>query len=86
MRFLITGGTGFLAWVLANYPAEARHHVQVLDDLSAGDRALLDPDVTFERGDVRDVPRPWSLLHRADCVYHLAAKVPAPESTHYPSQ
>lgn len=84
MRVLITGGAGFLGSALANDLAKAGHHVRVLDDLSAGDRALLNPDVTFERGDVRDVPRLWSLLHRVDCVYHLAAKVSVPESVHYP--
>lgn len=84
MRFLITGGAGFLGSALVNYLAEAGHHVRVLDDLSAGDRALLRPDVTFERGDVRDVPKLWSLLHRIDCVYHLAAKISVPESIHYP--
>jgi len=48
MRFLMTGGAGFLGSALANYLAEAGHHVRVLDDLSAGDRALLHPDVTIE--------------------------------------
>jgi UDP-glucose 4-epimerase len=48
MRVPITGGAGFLGLAPANYLADAAHHVRVLDDLSAGHRALLQPDVTFE--------------------------------------
>ena len=57
MRVLVTGGADLLGSALANHLAKAGHHVRVLDRLSAGDRALLYPDVTFEGGDVRDVPR-----------------------------
>jgi len=33
---------------------------------------------------VRDVPKLWTLLRGADCVYHLAARVSVPESVLYP--
>lgn len=69
---------------LANHLAAAGHHVRVLDDLSAGDRARLHPAGIFERDDVRDVPRLWCLLRNVDGAYHLAAKVSVPESIHYP--
>jgi UDP-glucose 4-epimerase len=41
--------------------------------------------VLFTRGDVKDVPKLWTLLQGVDCVYHLAARVRVPESIHYPS-
>lgn len=69
---------------LANYLVARDHGVRVLDDLSAGDPAGLDPRVLFSRGDVRDVPKLWSLLRGVDCVYHLAARVSVPESILYP--
>lgn len=84
MQFLITGGAGFIGTALANYLAEREHSVRVLDDLSAGDPGKLDPRVIFSRGDVRDVPKLWSLLRGVDCVYHLAARVSVPESLLYP--
>jgi UDP-glucose 4-epimerase len=84
MQFLITGGAGFLGTALANYLVQRDHGVRVLDDLSAGDPGGLDPRVIFSRGDVRDVPKLWSLLRGVDCVYHLAAKVSVPESLLYP--
>jgi UDP-glucose 4-epimerase len=86
MRILITGGAGFLGAALANRlvsPA-AGHTVLVLDDLSAGDSRRLDPQVLFTRGDVKDIPRLWTMLQGVDCVYHLAARVRVPESIYYP--
>ncbi|MCE7937509.1 epimerase [bacterium] len=84
MRTLITGGAGFLGVALANRLAAEGHAVYVLDDLTAGDRDRLDPRVLFTRGDVRDVPRLWSLLAGVQVVYHLAARVSVPESILYP--
>ena len=84
MRFLITGGAGFLGVALANSLVAQNHQVRVLDDLSAGDSAALDSRVLFTRGDVRDVPKLWTLLKGTDCVYHLAARVSVPESVLYP--
>jgi UDP-glucose 4-epimerase len=87
MRVLITGGAGFLGSALANRLAGSGwgHTVLVLDDLTAGDPRRLDPNVLFTRGDVKDVPKLWTLLRGVDCVYHLAARVRVPESIHYPS-
>jgi UDP-glucose 4-epimerase len=84
MRIFITGGAGFLGSALANRLVREGHTVLVLDDLSAGDPQRLDPRVVFHRGDVRDVPRLWTLLQGVDLVYHLAARVSVPESILYP--
>jgi UDP-glucose 4-epimerase len=81
---LITGGAGFIGHHLANRLIALGHHVRVIDDLSAGDPSALDPQVLFTRGDVRDQPKLWTLLHDIDCVYHLAAKVSLPQSVLYP--
>lgn len=84
MHFLITGGAGFLGTHLANSLARQGGFVRVLDDMSSGDPAGLDSDIHFTRGDVRDVPRLWSLLHGVDVVFHLAARVSLPASVLYP--
>ena len=85
MNFLITGGTGFIGAALSNALVAAGHHVRVIDDLSAGgERDVLDPRVLFTRGDVRDIPKLWTLLNGVDCVCHLAARVSVPESVLYP--
>jgi UDP-glucose 4-epimerase len=85
MRALITGGAGFLGASLANRLLDTGHTVLVLDDLTAGDPRRLVPEVLLTRGDVRDVPKLWTLLQGVDCVYHLAARVRVPESIHYPN-
>jgi UDP-glucose 4-epimerase len=86
MRVLITGGAGFLGAALANRLAEQNHTVLALDDLTAGDPRRLAPGVLLSRGDVKDVPKLWTLLQGVDCVYHLAARVRVPESIHYPRE
>jgi len=84
MRILITGGAGFLGSAVANRLEADGHTVLVLDDLSAGDPKRLTAGVLFTRGDVKDVPKLWTLLQGVDCVYHLAARVRVPESVYYP--
>jgi len=84
MHFLITGGAGFLGAALANQLVREGNQVRVLDDLSAGDPGRLERRVLFTRGDVRDIPRLWTLLQGVDCVYHLAARVSVSESILYP--
>jgi UDP-glucose 4-epimerase len=86
MRVLITGGAGFIGTHLANRLYRLGHYVRVLDDLSSGDPAGLQPGIFFKRGDVRDIPTLWSLLHDVDVVYHLAAKVSVPASVLYPRE
>ena len=86
MRFLVTGGAGFLGAALANRLAADGHTVQALDDLSHGDIARLGDRVAFTRGDVDNVPLLWSLLQDVDCVYHLAARVSVPQSILYPRE
>ena len=86
MRFLITGGAGFIGAALANHLVQEGHTVRVLDDLSSGDASRLNPKVHFTRGDVEDKPKIWRLLNNIDCVYHLAARVSVPESVLYPRE
>lgn len=84
MRFLITGGAGFLGSALTNRLARDGHEVRVVDDLSSGDRNSLLDDVNFTRGDINNIPLLWSLLQEVDCVYHLAAQVSVAQSLLYP--
>ena len=86
MRFLVTGGAGFLGSALANRLVQMGHQVRVIDDLSAGDPNRLSPEVSFTRGDVADKPKLWRLLGQVDCVFHLAARVSVPESVLYPRE
>ena len=86
MKFLVTGGAGFLGSALANQLAHDGHEVRALDDLSAGDSDRLAAEVLFTRGYVNDRPKLWSLLQGVECVYHLAARVSVPESILFPRE
>jgi len=86
MRFLVTGGAGFLGARLSNRLLQEGHQVRVIDDLSAGDPNQLEDGVLFTRGSVADRPKLWTLLQDVDCVYHLAARVLVSESILYPRE
>ncbi len=86
MRVLVTGGAGFIGSRLANQLHRRGHYVRVLDDLSSGNPASLVEGVNLNRGDVRDVPKLWSLLQGVEVVYHLAARVSVPASVLYPRE
>ena len=84
MKVLITGGAGFLGSALANALIAGGHTVRAVDDLSSGDPERLNPAVHFQRGDVADIPRMWTMLQGVDVVCHLAARVSVSESVLYP--
>ncbi|HEM62318.1 MAG TPA: NAD-dependent epimerase/dehydratase family protein [Chloroflexi bacterium] len=84
MKILVTGGAGFIGSALANNLVHLGHRVRVIDDLSSGDPAGLDGAVSFTRGDVRDIPKLWTLLRDVEVVFHLAARVSVSESILYP--
>jgi len=54
VRILVTGGAGFIgSHVVDGFKAE-NHEVAVVDDLSAGNRANLDPAIKLYQCDIRD--------------------------------
>jgi UDP-glucose 4-epimerase len=86
MKILITGGAGFIGSYLANQLHRRSHYVRVLDDLSSGDPTNLLAGINFSRGDVRDIPKLWTLLQGVDVVFHLAARASVPASLLYPRE
>ncbi len=80
LRFLVTGGAGFIGSHLVDALLAAGHAVTVLDDLSVGKRRNFahhasNPDFTFVQGSVLDAPLVERLVAQVDGVYHLAAVV-----------
>lgn len=86
MRVLITGGAGFIGGHLANRLHADGNYVRVLDNLSSGDPSILGSGINFNRGDVRDIPKLWSVMQGVDVVFHLAALVSVPASVLYPRE
>ncbi|MGI6208786.1 MAG: NAD-dependent epimerase/dehydratase family protein [Anaerolineae bacterium] len=76
LKVLVTGGAGFIGSHVADAFLQAGHEVHVLDDLSRGKLANLDPAVRVHRLDLRD-PQVDQLLEdeRYDVVSHHAAQI-----------
>ncbi len=71
--YIVTGGAGFIGSHLADALLSDGHRVRVLDDLSSGCRANLDPRCEFIWCDVADRARLDHAFHGAAGVFHLAA-------------
>ncbi|HYM54791.1 MAG TPA: GDP-mannose 4,6-dehydratase [Solirubrobacteraceae bacterium] len=80
MRFLITGGAGFVGSHLAEELLERGHTVHVLDDLSTGSMANIahlrsGPRFEYTIDSADDDRVVAEVVDSADAVYHLAAAV-----------
>jgi UDP-glucose 4-epimerase len=80
MRFLITGGAGFIGSHLAERLLAEGHAVHVLDDLSTGSVENIrhlksEPRFGYTIDSANNVPLLAELVDDADIVYHLAAAV-----------
>src|SRR4030095_5949695 len=80
MKYLITGGAGFVGSHLAERLVGQGHQVVVLDDLSTGFKANLEKlhgrkEFRFVQGSVEDEQTVNMLVNECDAVFHLASAV-----------
>ena len=76
MKYLITGGSGFIGSHLAERLLVQGHSVTIIDNLSTGsDNNLLKvkKNIEFHHGNVLDKPLMEKLIAASDYVVHLAA-------------
>ena len=73
MKYLITGGAGFIGSFLAESLLADGHQVTVLDNLRTGRNKTK--GAIFIRGDIRDFDTVLKAVRDADQVFHLAAAV-----------
>ena len=87
MRVLVTGGAGFFGSHIVDALRARGDDVLVLDDLSTGDRANLDPAVRLVVADISDRERVRGMLagELVDAVIHAAAKTKVVESIAQPA-
>ena len=85
MKFLVTGGAGYIGSVVTQLLLAEGHDVTVLDDLSTGHRIAVPAGVSFVDGRVHDVV--GSVLSASyDGVLHFAAFIAAGESVVKPAK
>ena len=80
MKYLITGGAGFIGGHLTESLLGDGHQVTVIDDFSTGSidnlSAVIDnPLLEVVEGDILALPELEYLITRSDLVFHLAAAV-----------
>ncbi len=83
MRYVVTGGAGFIGSHIAQTLAAQDHEVVVLDDLSTGhlhNLAAFRDRIEFVEGSVCDLPLLQELCEGTDVVFHQAALASVPRS------
>jgi nucleoside-diphosphate-sugar epimerase len=87
MRFVVTGGAGFIGSNTVDELVKRGHSVVVLDDLSAGKEENLSEvrnKITFIKGSIADMETVRKAMHEAEYVLHLAARTSVPRSVKDP--
>jgi UDP-N-acetylglucosamine/UDP-N-acetyl-alpha-D-glucosaminouronate 4-epimerase len=87
MRYLVTGGAGFIGSNTVDELVRRGHSVVVLDDLSSGKEENLAEfrnKITFIKGSITDIEVVRKAMHEAEFVLHLAARTSVPRSVKDP--
>jgi len=83
MRYVVTGGAGFIGSNTVDELVRRGASVVVLDDLSAGKEdnlAEVRNKISFIKGSINDLEAVRRAMHEADYVLHLAARTSVPRS------
>ena len=87
MRYLVTGGAGFIGSNLVDELVRRGQKVVVLDDLSSGNEANLAAvrdKIDLRIGNITDLAAVQAACHGVDYVIHLAARTSVPRSVQDP--
>jgi len=87
MRYLVTGGAGFIGSNTVDELVRRGHSVVVLDDFSSGKEdnlAEVRNKITFIKGSITDIEVVRKAMHEAEFVLHLAARTSVPRSVKDP--
>jgi len=80
MKILITGGAGYIGSVTSAYLLDHGYDVNILDDLSEGNEALIDSRANFIFGSILDEISIDQAVKECQAIVHLAGKAIVSES------
>ncbi len=73
MKYLVTGGAGFIGSNLVDELIKENHHVVIIDNLYTGKKENVNPKAEFYNLDIRDFEKIKPVFWGVDYVFHLAA-------------
>ena len=89
MKYVVTGGAGFIGSYLVKLLINEGHSVIVIDNLVKGTKANLEPildKIEFHQIDIRDYESLKKILKNIDGVFHQAALTVVQDSFDRPEE
>ena len=94
MKYLVTGGAGFIGSHITRALLEQGAHVRILDNFSSGKRENIEAmikqfnesQLEVLEGDVRDASRVMEAVRGVEVIFHEAAFVSVPQSMQEPQE
>jgi UDP-glucose 4-epimerase len=85
MKYIVTGGAGFIGSHIVEELAAQKHEVVILDNLFSGNLENIGPflekkNVSFVNGSITDLPLLQKTFEGADGIFHEAAIASVPRS------
>ena len=83
MKFVITGGAGFIGSHIAKHLVSKNHNVTIVDNLSRGrleNLSKIKEQIEFKKIDILDFNLLKEVISNSDGVFHQAALTSVPES------
>lgn len=84
MKYLVTGGAGFIGSHIARELLKQGHKVSIIDDLSNSKKENVPVGADFFEGSITDKNLLQKAMQDCDGVFHLAALVSVPKSMQAP--
>ena len=83
MKFVVTGGAGFIGSHIAKHLVNHNHSVTVVDNLSRGrlgNLSKIEEQIEFKKIDILDFNALKEIISNSDGIFHQAALTSVPES------
>jgi UDP-glucose 4-epimerase len=83
VKFVITGGAGFIGSHIAKYLVDKNHNVTIVDNLSRGrleNLSKIKEQIEFKKIDILDFNSLKQVISNSDGIFHQAALTSVPES------